>query len=93
MHARVLRNWFLGVALAVGCSFALPAFAAEPASERAEHAQLAAGTAPEEEESAEDHEHHVPKFEDYNFFYGFLGEKDDVEPSILWRPTGTPVPF
>ena len=22
-----------------------------------------------------------------------MGEKDDVEPSILWRPTGTPVPF
>jgi F-type H+-transporting ATPase subunit b len=22
-----------------------------------------------------------------------LGERDDVEPSILWRPKGTPVPF
>jgi len=72
----------------------LPAFADEPAAahEHGEHAELATGTAPEEE-GEEDHEHHVPKFEEYNFFYGFLGEKDDVEPSILWRPVGTPVPF
>jgi len=90
MRARVLRNWLLGVALAAGCCVALPVFAAEPAPE---HASLAAsGTAPEAE-GAEDHEHHVPKFEEYNFFYGFLGERDDVEPSILWRPKGTPVPF
>ena len=96
MHARVVRNWFLGVALAAGCTVALPAFAEEPAHEHGEHAEHATpaahGSAPEEE-GAEDHEHHVPKFEDYNFFYGFLGERDDVEPSILWRPTGSPVPF
>ncbi len=93
MHARVLRNWFLGVALAAGCSIALPALAAEPAPEHGHHAELATSEAAPAEEGAEDHEHHVPKFEDYNFFYGFLGEKDDVEPSILWRPVGTPVPF
>ena len=66
-----------------------------------EHAQVAAsGTGVETEghEAAEGHEgaeghHHVPKFEDYNFWYGFLGENDDVEPSFLWRPKGTPVPF
>jgi len=92
MHARVLRNWFLGVALAAGCSVALPALAAEPAPEHGQHAELAGSAAPAEE-GAEDHEHHVPKFEEYNFFYGFLGEKDDVEPSLLWRPVGTPVPF
>lgn len=88
MHARVLRNWFLGVALAAGSSFALPAFADEPATEHAEVAASGPG-----EEGTEDHEHHVPKFEEYNFFYGFLGEKDDVEPNLLWRPKGTPVPF
>ncbi len=61
MRARVLQNWFLGVVLAAGCSVALPAFADEPAPE---HAQLAAsGTAAPQEEGAEDHEHHVPKFE------------------------------
>jgi F-type H+-transporting ATPase subunit b len=91
MRARVLRNWFLGVALAAGCTVALPAFADEPAPEHAEVA--ASGTEVESGEEAEDHEHHVPKFEEYNFFYGFLGERDDVEPSILWRPKGTPLPF
>ncbi len=91
MHVRVLRNWFLGVALAAGSSVALPAFADTPAPEHAEVA--ASGTGAPEDEGAEDHEHHVPKFEEYNFFYGFLGERDDVEPSILWRPKGTPVPF
>jgi F-type H+-transporting ATPase subunit b len=90
MHAPVLRNWFLGVALAAGCTIALPAFAEEPAPE---HAEVAASGTAHEDEGAGDHEHHVPKFEDYNFFYGFLGEKDDVEPNLLWRPTGTPVPF
>lgn len=88
MQARVLRHWFFGVALVASFTVACPAFAAEPAPE---HAELAAsGT---EEEHGEDHEHHVPKFEEYNFFYGFLGERDDVEPSILWRPKGTPLPF
>ncbi|MEI9948162.1 MAG: ATP synthase F0 subunit B [Pseudomonadota bacterium] len=95
MHARALRHWGLGVALAAVCTVALPAFAAEPASEHAHamHAAVEANAAAPEEEGAEDHEHHIPKFEEYNFFYGFLGEKDDVEPSILWRPKGTPVPF
>jgi len=94
MRVRALRNWFLGVALVATSAIATTAFAAEPAPEHADHAELAAsGTTPEGEEGAEDHAHHVPKFEEYNFFYGFLGEKDDVEPSILWRPTGTPVPF
>jgi F-type H+-transporting ATPase subunit b len=90
MQARVLRHWFLGVALAVGSLVAFPALAAEPAPE---HAEVATSGTAAEEEGAEDHEHHVPKFEEYNFFYGFLGERDDVEPSILWRPKGTPLPF
>ena len=85
-----IRPLFLGVALAAS-TFALPAFADEPAPE---HAQVAvSGTAAESTEGAEDPEHHVPKFEEYNFWYGFFGERDDVEPSILWRPKGTPVPF
>ncbi len=90
MSARALRRLFLGVALVATSAIALPAFADEPAPE---HAEVAASGTGEEHEGAEDHEHHVPKFEEYNFFYGFLGERDDVEPSILWRPKGTPVPF
>jgi len=36
---------------------------------------------------------HAPTFDDINWFYGFLGEKEGVEPDLLWRPTGMPVPF
>jgi len=36
---------------------------------------------------------HAPTFDDINWGYGFLGEKDGVEPSLLWRPKGMPVPF
>ncbi len=38
-------------------------------------------------------EHHDATFEDVNWFYGFLGEKPDVEPGLLWRKPGMPVPF
>lgn len=38
-------------------------------------------------------EHHVPTFHDINWFYGFLGERDAVEPSVAFRPTGMPAPF
>lgn len=37
--------------------------------------------------------HHVPHFSDINWAYGFLGEKEGVEPGLLWRAPGTPVPF
>lgn len=36
---------------------------------------------------------HAPTFDDVNWFYGFLGEKEGVTPDLLWRPTGMPVPF
>jgi F-type H+-transporting ATPase subunit b len=89
MHARCLSPLFLGVALAAVAASAQPAFAAEPAPN---HAEVAApGSAAESTEG--DEEHKVTKLEDYNLYYGFLGERDDVEPSILWRPKGTPVPF
>jgi F-type H+-transporting ATPase subunit b len=39
------------------------------------------------------HGEHVPSFHDVNWYYGFLGEKADVEPDLLWRPKGMPVPF
>jgi len=90
MNARCLRPLVLGVALAAAASVARPAFADEPAPN---HAQLAAQGTGTETEAAGDEEHKVTKLEDYNLYYGFLGERDDVEPSILWRPKGTPVPF
>lgn len=36
---------------------------------------------------------HAPTFDDINWGYGFLGEKEGAEPSLLWRPKGMPVPF
>jgi F-type H+-transporting ATPase subunit b len=38
-------------------------------------------------------EEHAPSFDDINWAYGFLGEKDGVAPSVFWRPKGMPVPF
>lgn len=37
-------------------------------------------------------EHHVPTWDDVNWFFGFLGEKEGVEPDLLWRAPGMPVP-
>lgn len=40
-----------------------------------------------------EHEEHAPTFDDVNWMYGFLGEKEGAEPSLLFRPKGMPVPF
>lgn len=55
---------------------------AASAEHGAEHAEHGAG-----------HEEHAPTFDDVNWFYGFLGEKEGVEPDLLWRTPGMPVPF
>ncbi len=36
---------------------------------------------------------HVPHFSDINWWTGLIGEKEGVEPSLLWRPPGTPIPL
>jgi F-type H+-transporting ATPase subunit b len=36
---------------------------------------------------------HVPTFDDFNWYYGLISEKEGVEPSLLFRPKGMPVPF
>jgi F-type H+-transporting ATPase subunit b len=64
-----------------------PAADAHVAAE-GEHAAHAEGHG----EHGEGHDH-APTFDDVNWAYGFLGEKEDVEPSLLWRPKGMPVPF
>jgi F-type H+-transporting ATPase subunit b len=85
MTSRALRRWLLVAAVACASLLTLPAFAQEPADK----APTAGAAAP----GAEDPEHHVPTLEDYNWFYGFLGEKEGAEPSFLFRPKGMPVPF
>lgn len=49
--------------------------------------------AAEREDSAHEHEHHVPTWDEINWSHGFLGEKEGVEPSWKWRRPGTPVPM
>lgn len=39
--------------------------------------------------SHEGEEHH----QEFNWVHGFIGEKEGVEPSLLWREPGTPAPF
>jgi F-type H+-transporting ATPase subunit b len=86
------------VALAVlggALSFCVPAFA-EPAGHDAEAPAADAHVDADGEAHAEahgGHEDHAPTFDDINWAYGFLGEKDGVEPGLLWRPKGMPVPF
>jgi F-type H+-transporting ATPase subunit b len=43
--------------------------------------------------AAEHGEEHVPTIEDFNWYYGLLSEKEGVEPNLLFRPKGMPVPF
>ena len=37
--------------------------------------------------------HHAPSFSDINWFYGWLGEREGVTPSVVFRPNGMPAPF
>jgi len=37
--------------------------------------------------------HHAPSLHDVNWYYGILLEKEGVEPSLLFRPKGMPVPY
>jgi F-type H+-transporting ATPase subunit b len=87
---RILTALSLGAAL----SLSLPALADEPS--HGEHAPAAGAHVAAEghgDAHAEGHGDHAPTFDDINWAYGFLGEKEGVEPGLLWRPKGMPVPF
>jgi F-type H+-transporting ATPase subunit b len=67
---------------------------AEPGTPAAGSHVAADGDHGDAEHGAHDDAHgHVPTFSDVNWFYGFLGEQEGAEPSLLWRPKGMPVPF
>jgi F-type H+-transporting ATPase subunit b len=54
----------------------------------------AAARAQEHTEQPRAHDEHGEGHEaEFNWAYGFLGEKEGVEPSLLYRPTGMPHPF
>jgi F-type H+-transporting ATPase subunit b len=58
----------------------------------AEHGAAEHGGDAHEGAHAAGHGHHDPTFADVNWFYGFLGEKEGVEPSLLYRKPGMPIP-
>jgi F-type H+-transporting ATPase subunit b len=91
--ARLLSSLLLAGMLAV----ASPVFAEGEVQDAAPAAD-AHVPVPGHEQHAEGHQaheghDHAPTFDDINWGYGFLGEKEGVEPSLLWRPKGMPVPF
>ncbi len=89
MSTKSMRGFFLGAVVTLGAAFALPAFA-----QPSEHEPAVAAAGNGEPKKAEEHdESHAPQLSEYNWVYGFLGEKEGVEPSILFRPKGMPVPF
>jgi F-type H+-transporting ATPase subunit b len=61
--------------------------AVTPSEEHSGHAAEAHG------EHAGAHEEEDVSFSDINWAYGLLGESDDPEPSLLFRPKGMPAPF
>jgi F-type H+-transporting ATPase subunit b len=84
----------IAAVLALGSAFALALPAV--AQEHGDHAPAAGAHVPAEghaESHGEGHGDHAPTFDDINWAYGFLGEKEGVEPGLLWRPHGMPVPF
>ncbi|HEY4104042.1 MAG TPA: ATP synthase F0 subunit B [Polyangiaceae bacterium] len=90
MSTKASRPLVLAAIVACCATFALSA-SAQP-----EDKAPAAGVIASGENAArpgENEENHVISLDEYNWFYGFLGEKEGVEPSILFRPKGMPVPF
>ena len=92
-----MRSRFALLAVAGALFAAAPAFAFADDhghSEAVEHAEAAGEHAAAPHGEGEAHGGgHAPTFDDVNWYYGVLGERDGVEPSLLYRPTGMPVPF
>jgi F-type H+-transporting ATPase subunit b len=91
--SRFLSLSFLGLCLASSASALAEGEQGEhahdaPAEGHGEHAEGHG----EHAEGHGDHDH-APTFDDINWAYGFLGEKEGAEPGLLWRPKGMPVPF
>jgi F0F1-type ATP synthase membrane subunit b/b' len=89
-----MRAWLTALLVGTALCFALPASAEDDPHDHS--AAPAAGAHVPEDAAAAGHDAHgahAPSFHDINWYYGLLGERDGVEPSLLYRPTGTPVPF
>lgn len=103
MKPFALGRWLLVLGAALGV--AAPVFAQGTHTEGVHEAHADHEHAEGAHEAHAGHEHaeaahaahadhdHAPTFDDINWVYGFLGEKEGVEPSLLWRTPGMPVPF
>jgi F0F1-type ATP synthase membrane subunit b/b' len=78
---------FSPVAFAALLLLAVPAFAEDT---KAEAQAMGEPAMVVESEAAH---HHAPSFADINWFYGWLGERAGVTPSLAFRPKGMPAPF
>jgi F-type H+-transporting ATPase subunit b len=87
-----MRSISTVVALAVAL-VALPAVAADEHEHGSTHPATETADAKGHEGHGAHEGHHVPTFDDINWIYGIFGEKEGVEPSLLFRPKGMPAPF
>lgn len=85
LYSRTLTQLVLGASLVISA----PALA----DEHAPDAPAAGAHVPADGHGDAHGGDHAPTFDDINWIYGFLGEKEGEEPSLLWRPKGMPVPF
>jgi F-type H+-transporting ATPase subunit b len=83
VHARAAHNEHAQVATQNEAAGNL----VNPSDVHTEHAAEGHG------EHAGAHEEEDVSFSDINWAYGLLGESDDAEPSLLFRPKGMPAPF
>lgn len=96
-----MKRFFGPLGLALSLAISSSALADDHGQDAAAHAEAPAvgahvdphAPAGEHAEHGGGHDEHAPTFEDINWAYGFLGEKEGEEPSLLWRPKGMPVPF
>jgi F-type H+-transporting ATPase subunit b len=101
----MLTNRMRGAVCAAALFFAAPglALAQQDPHEGHDHAAHAPGTPPDAHGDAAHGDaahgdahaegHHLPSFDEINWFHGFLGESAEEPPSLLYRKPGTPVPF
>jgi F-type H+-transporting ATPase subunit b len=102
-----MRRTFSALALAAALVFPAVAFGDEhgaadhaaeaPAADPGAAHAVAVGEHGAAAEHGEGHgahgDDHVPTFDDFNWYYGLIAEKEGAEPSLLFRPKGMPVPF
>lgn len=100
-----MRHTLAVLAFASALAFPALAFGSQPNPHAVQDAapSLTQAAPPSEHAAAPEHgaghgasahgEDHVPTFDDFNWYYGLLFEKEGAEPSLLFRPKGMPVPF